>query len=118
VGRSLWAAITGHLDPQLAAIQTTAIHGIHCVLSIPSIVVPHEGESSAIARKSVSRNVNISNLAILLEDPTQIVWGGPVCKVIHLQGGHALDFGRATAVTHLFERFCTLELSKMPKYPG
>ena len=61
---------------------------------------PHERKSTALSRKSVAGDVNISHLPAPLEHAPQVFRRGAVREVVYFQGDHAVDAGWRPTVTH------------------
>lgn len=97
---SLGASVARHLDSQLSSVQPPAVHRLHGILSIPSVIVSDECKPSAFSAKSVSRDVHVANLAIFLEGAPQILGRGAVRQIIHFQGRHALNIRWSSPVRH------------------
>lgn len=79
----IWRApVSRHLHAQLAPIQQRAIHGVHCVLRVPLIMETDEGEPATFFRVSVSRDVDVADSAVLLENPPQRFRGRAVSQIV------------------------------------
>merc|ERR1719273_722091 len=80
-----WSSVLGHLHPQVASIIHSPIQSIHGVLSITFVVESDKGEASALLGVLFARYVDVSHLAVLLEEVLQVLCGSAVSQVVHLQ---------------------------------
>ena len=101
----LWPSIASVLDPQLAAVQHTAVHCVDGVLCVSVVVKTDERKPAAFLLVRIPRNVHVSHVAVFLEHALQHVRRGAIRQVVHLQRYHAVGVRRSSTVT---AHFCVL----------
>merc|ERR1719433_799154 len=77
-------------DPQVAAIVGPPVELVHGVLGIVLVVKPNKGKASRPASPPFSWQVDIANIAKLLEKRLQVFDDNGVGEVANPQGGHAV----------------------------
>jgi len=68
--------------------------------------VPDKSEPSALSRKPITGNVDVSDFSTPLEHSPQVFGRRPVSEVVDFQGHHTLDARRRSAVAH--REYCVL----------
>lgn len=102
-------SISGHLNSELASIQSASVHFLKRVLSItakrgqnhshelnhlnwkanftqlPLIVEPNEGEASALACVTIPRDINIADFTASLENASQVLGCRSISQIVNLK---------------------------------
>jgi len=80
----------GQLDLQLSSFIVSSIKRIHGVFCISFVVISNESEASVVFAVFLSRDVDVSNLTILLEQVIQIIHCGSGGYSIHFDACHSV----------------------------
>lgn len=79
--------------PDISTIQTVTVQPVHCFLGISFPIVPDKRKPSTLFRVPVSRDVDISDISVLLKQWFEILRTGPVGDIIHFETNHAARVG-------------------------
>lgn len=78
--------------------------------------VPDKSEPSALSRKPIAGNVDVSDFSTPLEHSPQVFGRRPVSEVVDFQGYHTLNPRRRSAIAHReCTAFATTGPSRAPK---
>ena len=87
---------------QLPPVHVLPVRSVHCVFRITAIVEANESESLALPGVLVARNVDVSNVAVFVEEPSEVGDRRVVRDVVHLQRVELADVGRCAASSRHF----------------
>lgn len=74
----------GQFDPDLPAVENGPVDGLYGVVCISLVVVADECESAALLAEWVAGDVDITDVAILLEDTLEGVLSCSERKIVYL----------------------------------
>jgi len=69
---SIWTVL-GKLHHDLPPVYQSPIEPINCLLCLVLVLVPHERESARVASPAVPWDVDVDNLAVLVEEREEVI---------------------------------------------
>ena len=69
---SIWAVL-GKLHHHLPPVHQPPVQAINCLLGLVLILVPHEGKPSRVASPAVPGDVDVDDLAVLVEEREKVI---------------------------------------------
>lgn len=75
----------GQFDPDLPAVEDSPVDGLYGVVCISLVVVADECESAALLAEWITRDVDVANVAVLLEHTLEGVLSCSEGKIVYLQ---------------------------------
>lgn len=69
---SIWAVL-GKLHHHLPPVHQPPVQAINCLLRLVLILVPHEGKPSRVASPAVPGDVDVDDLAVLVEEREKVI---------------------------------------------